>query len=89
MVALFLWVGVAGGIVAHSYDVAEGGHDVPEGYLGVAAAAGSDMAGPAHDEGYSYAAFVGLALEAAQQSVAVEEGGVGAAFLGILYIGTL
>lgn len=74
-------VAVAGLVVLHAGDVGEGGHEVVEGEGLVGGLAWSDACGPAHDEGHADAAFVGGALEASEQAVAVEERRVGAALL--------
>ena len=69
------------GVAVDAGEVAEGGQKVVEGELMVVDRASLHLARPAHDEGNAYAALIGAALLALQESVAVEEVGVCAAFL--------
>ena len=63
----------------YSCDIAERGHKVVEGERQVALAAGPYAPWPSYDERYTYAPFVGAALQSPELAVVVEERGVGTA----------
>ena len=75
------FVAVALLVVFDASQIAERRHEVVDGQLMVVDRAGLDVAWPAYDEGDADAALVGAAFLALKQTVAVEEIGVGAAFL--------
>lgn len=75
------FVAVALLVVFNASQIAERWHEVVEGQLMVVDRSGLDVAWPAYDEGDANAALVGAAFLALKQTVAVEEIGVGAAFL--------
>ena len=77
-VTLVVLIGL--GEVANAGHVAEGGQHVVEGKLVIGNFARLDFTGPAHDEGDTNAAFVGGAFQTFEESIAVEERGIGTAF---------
>ena len=62
-------------------EVGGGGEEVPEGGGEVGGGVWGDVTGPAGDEGDADAAFVEVALGAAEGAGGVEEGGVDAALV--------
>ena len=67
------------GEVVDAGNFAESGEEIIESKLMVADTTGGYLTRPTHDEGNADSPFVGGALDAAQQAVAIEEGRVGTA----------